>query len=190
MLSFYGQQEDEVVLYEIRPAWSRKLLGALVSIFYTVAGIAATTLYTSLISGDTRYAFTAGIIISLIIGGVAYGWFRFTTNRARAFITDRRFVRLEISFPAFISRRSLFWSEVLKVKGYAPNILFRSLKVGTLAIQPVMSESGKEDVKVSHVYYYGDLANYIDKILYTFKAKPEEVKEIRPFVPRPAGERF
>ena len=53
-----------------------------------------------------------------------------------------------------------------------------------------MSESGREDVSVGHVYYYGDLANYIDKIIYTFKTKPSEIQSVRPFVPKPAGKRF
>jgi hypothetical protein len=189
-IKFYGQQEGEVVLYEIRPHWTRKATGLLLAGIITLLGFGITHILTLTLAEDPTIFFARGLVVSLIIGGMIYGWFRFTANRARAFITDRRFVRLEVAFPVFINRRSLFWSEVLKVKGYAPNILLKSAKVGTLAVQPMMSESKNEDVRVSHVYYFGDLANYMDKILYLQKNDPEGLKNIRPFVPKPAGERF
>ena len=34
-----------------------------------------------------------------------------------------------------------------------------------------------------------DLGNYIDKILFTYKQMPTGVANIRPFVPKPKGER-
>ena len=165
-------------------------MGGVRAAIVTIVGIILTYFLRNLIGSDPRYTVTFGFILSLIVGGALFGWAQFTSHRARAFITDRRFVRLEVSFPAFMARRSLFWNEVLKVKTFAPNLLFRYLKIGTLVVQPIMSESGQEDVSFKHVYYYGDLGNYMDKILYTFKTKPEEVKQLRPFVAKPAGERY
>lgn len=188
--SFYGQQSDEIVLYEIHPYWTRKFLGLLRAVVATLLGFGASYLYSSFLSDDSAYSFTFGVILSLIIGALIYGWFRFSANRAKAFITDRRFVRMEVSFPIFIKKRSLFWNEVLKVKGYAPNLLYRAMGVGTIAVQPIMSESGKEDVTFVHVHYFNDLTNYIEKLVYTHKSKPEELKNIRPFIPKPKGERF
>ena len=43
--------------------------------------------------------------------------------------------------------------------------------------------------ELTHVYYYRDLGNYIDKILYTYKQKPKEMKKIKPFVEKPKGQR-
>jgi hypothetical protein len=47
-----------------------------------------------------------------------------------------------------------------------------------------------DDIEIKNVYYYRDLGNYIDKILFTYKQKPAEVDNIRPFVPKPKGERY
>jgi hypothetical protein len=190
MVSFNGQQSDEVILFEIRPHWTRKGVGLLRALVFIIAGIFLFSFLKDYVGSDPRYTFTFGVIISLIIGGVYYGWVRFKANRAKAFITDRRFVRLEPAFPTFLVQRSLYWTEVLKVKSTAPNMLARYMKIGSLIIQPIMSESGKEDVRVDHVYLYGDLANYIEKIIYTVKSKPAELATIRPFIPKKAGERY
>ncbi|NMC63721.1 MAG: hypothetical protein GYA55_11215, partial [SAR324 cluster bacterium] len=47
-----------------------------------------------------------------------------------------------------------------------------------------------EEITIPYVYYFGDLASYIDKIIYLEKAKPEEIATLRPFVPKPRGERY
>ena len=188
--AFYGQQEDEVIFYEIRPHWTRKCIAVLSGVFVALVIVKLSDFFAGKIRIEEEYVATFGILTGLIGFLVTSGWLWYKASIARAFITDRRFVRLEASFPVFVNRRSLFWNEVLKVKGYAPNLFFRIAKIGTLVIQPLMSDSGREDVQVQFVYYFGDLANYIDKILYTLKTKPEEVKEIRPFVPKPAGQRF
>ena len=56
-----------------------------------------------------------------------------------------------------------------------------------MEIAPQMSEH--EDVIVTDVSYFEDIANYIDKILFTFKNKPTEVPLIKPFIPKPRGQR-
>ena len=60
-------------------------------------------------------------------------------------------------------------------------------KIGILEVEPIMGD--KENVIVRDVFYFEDLANYIDKILFTFKNKPAEVDQIAPFIPKPRGER-
>ena len=47
-----------------------------------------------------------------------------------------------------------------------------------------------DDLDLEHVFYYKDLGNYIDKILYIYKHNPQELAELRPFVPKPAGQRY
>ena len=86
-----------------------------------------------------------------------------------------------------MTKRALFWSETLKAKAYAPNMIFRMLKVGTIDVEPQLADH--EDVRITDVYYFEDLANYIDKILFTFKNKPTDVAAIKPFVPKAKGQR-
>ena len=66
-------------------------------------------------------------------------------------------------------------------------MFFRQFKIGTIDVEPQLSEH--EDVRISDVYYYEDLSNYMDKIIFAFKNKPEEVSSIKAFVPMPKGKR-
>ena len=61
------------------------------------------------------------------------------------------------------------------------------LRIGTVEVQPKMDEH--ESVRVTDVYFFEDLANYIDKILYLVKNSPDDIATIRLFVPKPAGSR-
>ncbi|MEK7129874.1 MAG: hypothetical protein AAB803_02530, partial [Patescibacteria group bacterium] len=67
------------------------------------------------------------------------------------------------------------------------NLLSSFLGIGIVEVEPVMGD--KENVRVTDVGYFDDLANYIDKILFTFKNKPAEISTINPFVPKPRGHR-
>lgn len=188
--TFYGQHEDELILCEIRPHWTRKAMAVLYGFGSGLAVYSAIVFFDKFPGLQEEYVQTAAVLLGLIVWLAISGWHWHTANLARAYVTDRRLIRLEASFPIFINRRTLFWNEVLKVKGYAPNVFFRLARIGNLTLQPLMSESGKEDVRLQFVYYFGDLANYIDKIVFTYKTKPEDVKSIRPFVAAPAGERY
>lgn len=185
---FYGQQEGERVLYIVRPHHTRKwvkggfALGASLLLFLLVYFIHESTGF------DPNQVLLFGVIVFLLSFFAQCWWIWFAADHAKAIITDRRFIRFEVAFPVFVNRRSLFWNEVLKVRGFAPNILFRFLKVGTLEVRPQMSEG--ETVSFAYVYYFEDLANYIDKVIYNSKNKPDELQQMRQFVPRPAGERF
>jgi hypothetical protein len=47
-----------------------------------------------------------------------------------------------------------------------------------------------DDVAVDYVYYYKDLGNYVDKILYLYKKNVAELETIKPFVCKPRGKRY
>lgn len=185
---FFGQQDDEQILFEVQPHWIRKAIGALQGLLILIVLSRAVSFLHDKTNFEPQYFYTGGMIVSLIVVMLYVGWVWYAANRARVYITDRRFVRIEVGFPIFWDRRSLFWDEVLKVKGYAPNLLFRFFKVGSLVVNPVAAAG--EDVRFRFVHYFEDLSNYVDKILYLYKTKPEEVKTMRPFVAKPAGERF
>ena len=191
---FHGQQDDEQILYIIRPHPIRL---ALTTLFAGMAGLclgAVGLFLADRIDLASRFGIEFSglrIAIGLIAGLLSlllWYWQLYIYNNSRSFITDRRFVRIEPSFPLFITKRALFWNEVAKVKAYAPSLLFRFMKVGTLQFQPTITPL--EDVRVGYVYYYEDLANYIDKILFKQKSNPAEIREIRPFVTKPKGERY
>ncbi len=117
-----------------------------------------------------------------------------------SYITDRRIVRFEPTTFFATNIRSLSWDEAVKVKTFAPNILWKQLKIGTVivhartTVKTIDEESrhslSADDIEINDVYLYRDLGNYIDKILFTYKQMPTGVSEIRPFVEKPRGERY
>ncbi len=79
-------------------------------------------------------------------------------------------------------------------------MLWKQLKIGTVIVharttvktidEDIKHTLSADDIELDDIYLYRDLGNYIDKILYTYKQMPAGVNEIRPFVPKPRGERY
>jgi len=196
---FYGKQTDERILYVVHPHPIATTL-SLIKI-YAVALIISSVF---LVLGSQIHA-VAGIftIIAVILffaiialgTKVTLDW----QKRNLAYITDRRIVRFEPTTLIATNSRTLSWDEVVKVKTYPPNMLWKQMAIGSVVVHartPGRPDDGghgevtADDIELTHVYFYRDLGNYIDKILFTYKQKPREVSEIRPFVPKKRGERY
>jgi len=188
--SFPGQQEDERILYLVRPSWTREVIGYLKVI--VVASVVAAGLWYLLQRGflvlTEEREMQAWIGIGLL-GTLVMLWYRQISEHSRAYITDRRFVRFEGAIPDWQSQRALFWSDVVKTRTFAPNFLLRMLKIGTLELIPNFAVEG-QNIAVHHAYMYGDLGNYLDKVVFTFRTKPQEIVALRGFVPKPKGQRY
>ncbi len=187
-IQFDGQQSDERILYVITPhqyatyiAISKIVLLSI--LFFLILSFIAGVLPGAYSSAIRMSGFIFSLI--LIISGVL--WNQKVYHQSKTYITDRRIIRFEIVSPFFQAKRMLFWSEALKAKAFSPNLFYRMLKIGTIQVEPHLS--GGENVRVTDVYYFEDLANYIDKILYVVKNSPQEITSLRPFVPKPKGER-
>lgn len=197
--TFYGQQTNEKILFVVRPhpisVHIRMALLYLISIgvliiFYT---------FGKLIGPIHGTLTIIGFIIALFISFVGTYVLKNSQGRNITYITDRRIVRFEPTTLFATNIRTLSWDEVVKVKTYVPNMIWKQLAIGNVSIHarsttsvindadPVLSV---DDIEIRDVYYYRDLCNYIDKILYTYKQKPREMDEIRPFVVKPKGERY
>ena len=177
-IAFDGQQDGERILFEIHPHAMVKQLA--------IAKIAAIALIFFII-GIVTSLFIAGIAIGVLIFVSGLWWNKLYFRDTRTFITDRRIMRFERVSPFMVAKRALFWNEALKAKAYQPNLLLHSFNIGTLTIEPQVQT--EENVIVRNVHYAEDLANYIDKILFTFKNAPGDIAALKPFVPAPRGQR-
>lgn len=185
--TFDGQQEGERVLYTVTPHPIAQRLAIARIIFLAVFLFAVLWGIGTLIPNATGSFILVGLILATLLLVVGIWWNMTVHKRARTYITDRRVIRFDVVSPFFMTKRALFWNEALKAKAYAPNMVFRMLKVGTIDVEPQLADH--EDVRITDVYYFEDLANYIDKILFTFKNTPAEVANLKPFVPKPKGHR-
>ena len=197
---FYGKQEDEKILYVVRP----HPLATVVSLI-KIYLIALAVFFVLFLLGTQLLVFSGGFALSGLILAfliIVFGTKIVTDYQKRniAYITDRRLVRFEPTTLFATNPRSLTWDEVVKVKTYPPNFMWKQLAVGNVVVhartpaRPDESFGGggitADDILLNHVFYYRDLGNYIDKILFTYKQKPKEMDDIKPFVPKPRGERY
>ena len=201
--SFYGQQTGERILYVIRPfplaLWTMLakfiLAAGVVMLLVTAAGRQV-----FLSKYQLEIAITGGTAAAVIFG--AGLWITDTVRRKNvAYITDRRIVKFEATNPFATAIRSLSWEEAVKVKTPPTNFVWKQLMVGTVVVHAKTTVASTDvtktenvvtddDVEVKHAYYYRDLANYIEKILFLYKKRPKEISELVPFVPKMKGLRY
>lgn len=195
---FFGKQEGERILCVVRPhrlSLTFKLLRIYLIAFVVLVVLAILGSQLGLLS----LFLLAGIVVATIM--VVAGT-KVTTDyqkRDVAYITDRRLMRFEPTTLFATNPRSLTWDEVVKVKTYPPNAIWKQLAIGNVVVHartPARVDErtpgavAADDIELKDVYYYKDLGNYIDKILFTYKQKPKEMEEIRPFIAKPRGERY
>lgn len=144
---------------------------------------------------------TAGGSAAALIFGAGL-WITDTARRKNiGYVTDRRIVKFEAANPFATSIRSLSWEEAVKVKTPPANFIWKQLMVGTLVVHAKTTVASldltktenvvtDDDVEIKHVYFYRDLANYIEKILFLYKKRPKEISELAPFVPKRKGLRY
>lgn len=185
---FDGQQEGERILYELRPHYLAKYLAIARGVVISLALMLVLVIIASVVPTVRGILTTIGIILGLVLVGASVWWNTKVYGQSRTYVTDRRIMRFDVVSPFWETKRALFWNEALKAKGYAPNVLWRMLGIGTVEVSPHMDQH--EDVVVPHVAYFDDLANYIDKILFTYKQTPQALADFNAFIPRPRWKRW
>jgi hypothetical protein len=195
---FFGKQDGERILYVVKPhrlSLTFKLFRIYIiafAVFIVLAILGAQLLELDLF-------IIGGLFISVLMVIIGTKVVIDYQNRDIAYITDRRLMRFEPTNLFATNPRSLTWDEVVKVKTYPPNALFKQLAIGNVIVhartparvdERVPGAVAADDIELKDVYYYKDLGNYIDKILFTYKQKPKEMEAIHVFVPKPRGERY
>jgi len=196
---FYGKQTDEKILYVVHPHPLATTFGLIkVYLVAVVISLVLIILGTQIVSLTGIFT-TLGVILFLLIiiigTKVVLNW----SSREIAYITDRRLVRFEPTTLFATNSRTLAWDEVVKIKTYPSNFIWKQMAIGNVVVhartpgRPDDVGTGEitaDDIQLKDVYYYRDLGNYIDKILFTYKQKPAEIANIMPFVPKPKGQRY
>lgn len=196
---FYGKQEDEKILYVVRPH-PLATIGSLVKVYLTAALVFLVfAILGSQVGALSTLFYLGGMVVAILMVLLGTKIVVDYHGRDIAYITDRRMVRFEPTTFFATNSRSITWDEVVKVKTYPPNFIWKQLAIGNVVVHartPARpddfghGEVVADDIELKDVYYYRDLGNYIDKILFTYKQKPREMDEIRPFVTKPRGERY
>lgn len=198
--TFNGQQEGERILLTIHP---HKL--AVVSQLLKVNLATLLILIVMAILNSVAFTFSEVITTITLLVAVAVfvaGIWTIVAGEPKnvTYVTDRRLVRFQATTPFSVQPRSLSWQDVVKIKTFPPNFIWRALNVGTVIAhshstmvnqletksQSILSD---DDIDIHHVYYYRDIGNYLDKILYLYRQTPKELASLKPFVFKPRGKR-
>jgi hypothetical protein len=195
---FFGRQDGERILYVVKPH-RLSLVVKLAKVYLIAVAVLATLAILGTELGLQGIFFPIGLTVFVAIIIIGTKVMTDYQNRDIAYITDRRLMRFEPTTLFATNPRSLTWDEVVKVKTYPPNALWKQLAIGNVVVhartpsRPDEHTPGAvaaDDIELKDVYYYKDLGNYIDKILFTYKQKPKEMELIHEFIPKPKGERY
>lgn len=191
-INFYGKQEDEKILYVVKPHFLALTVKAVnIYIIAVLVFFAFALIGQQIILLTPIFTFLGAVLgLIIVIGGTKIlGDYQ---KRNISYITDRRVVHFEPTTLFATNSRTLSWDEIVKVKTYPPNMIWKQMAIGNVVLHARTPMEGNmvDDIELKDVYYYRDLGNYIDKILFTYKQRPKEVDQIKPFVPKPAGQRY
>lgn len=196
---FYGQQENEKILFVAKPHGVSGFVNLIKVYLIAVIIFVIFVLIGKEVSALTSFFQIVSIILPIIIILLGTKMVKNFNERNLSYITDRRIVRFDPTTFFATNIRSLSWDEAVKVKTFSPNMLWKQLKIGTVVVHARttiktsdenVSHTSADDIELSDIYLYRDLGNYIDKILFTYKQMPQGVSGIRPFVPKPKGQRY
>jgi hypothetical protein len=198
---FFGKQDGERILYVVKPhplSLSFKIakmymVSIIVFLAFTLLGIQL---------GIHEAFVISGLIVAVLIAAIGSKIVIDYQARDIAYITDRRLVRFEPTTLVATNPRSITWDEVVKVKTYPPNAIWKQLAIGSISVHSRSSmrddypdekkfyDISVDDIELKDVYLYKDLGNYLDKILFIYKQRPKELYTIHEFIPKPKGERY
>ena len=194
--SFPGQQDGEKILSVITPHQSTFTLEYLkliaVSLIILIGFVSFQKISPIFVTVGLLFS-----IFTLIIGCFLYHSLH---SKRFTYVTNRRLVRFEPSNAFTVNNRSLTWDNVLKVKTFSTNIIWRLKNIGTVIIHSKTTSTSvnnpnqillsNDDIVLKNVHYYKDLGNYLDKVLYLYIHDKKELNNIHPFVNKPRGQRY
>jgi len=194
--TFSGQQEGEKILSVITPHQSvfileyAKLIS--VALFILIGFISLQKISLIFV--------TVGILFSLFTLIIGFFLYRSLHSKRFTYLTNRRIVRFEPSNIFVINNRSLSWDNVLKIKTFSTSFIWRLKNIGTVIVHSKTTATGinspdqnllsNDDIVLKNVYYYKDLGNYLDKVLYLYEHDKKELENIHPFITKAKGQRY
>jgi hypothetical protein len=194
--SFSGQQEGERIISTITPHKIALIIG-----YIKAVGVSILFLICFVSLGRITSVFVAtGILISIFTLVIGILICNSLYLKRITYITDRRIIRFEPSNIFVINSRSLTWDNILKVKTFPTNFLFRLMNIGSVIVHskttltgdnsPNQILIGNDDIILKSVYFYKDFGNYIDKIIYLYSHDKNGLETMRPFVGKKRGQRY
>lgn len=187
-IHFDGQQSDERILYVIMTHPLSRYIALIRWLFFPFLLFFVLQFIARLAPDFSTLLRMSSFFVLGVLCILVFLWNRKVYTQSKTFITDRRIVRFKVVSPLLTSKRMLFWNEVLKAKAHRKNFFWHLFNVGMVRVEPQLTD--KEEVFVSDVPFYEDVANYIDKIIFTVKNKPQDIALLQTFIAKKKGKRY
>lgn len=188
-LKFPGQHTEERILFITREGELilklKLLFFALVSIITLVLGI--NLLATTQILGYKFSSLIPGFIIFWLLFSVFIAWWIKTVFQKSLFIiTTRRLTKFVHTTPWSRYQMSLGLDHVVDTGAYTKG--WFQMFSGLSYFVARSSAGAVKNFKIINITFAEDLHNYLNKLLYVFNDKKEDLDRFRPFIPHLKGE--
>ena len=177
---FHGQQTDEVIISTIRP---EKIALIFQILFASIILIIVLFMWWRLnyYFADIVGGYEVIGYITLILAFAAHTFLKSKAHKKSvSYLTDRRLVNINVSLLQHLERKSMFWKNITRVRETDMNLFWGILGLGVVEIYSY-DQQNNSDIQLTHVKKHRDLANYIEKVVYTVNEQPDQISELKPF---------
>lgn len=189
-IRFPGQHSEEIILFACREAsimrtirWGIVLLGSLVLLFmYPPIAYLILQISPSL-SELFSLLYLGGIATYTLI---ALYWVHVLWKRSVFIVTTRRLTKFIHTTPWNRYQLSLGLDKIVDTGSYQKGLVQAVFHLGYFVARS--SAGNIKNFKIVNISYAEDLQNYINKLLFTFNDKKQDLDAFRPFIPHLKGE--
>lgn len=188
-IKFPGQHSEEKILFITREGilmLQFKLIIFFVTYFFgLIFGIYALK-NTSLIDFDFSSYISTFILCWTFLFGLAYWWIKIIYRKNLFIITTRRLTKFIHTTPWTRYQMSLGLDKIVDTGAYKKGFLQMIFNYGYFVAR---SAAGAiKNFKIMNISFAEDLHNYVNKLLFVFNEKADDLDKFRPFIPNLKGE--
>lgn len=188
-IKFPGQHSEEKILFITREGilmLKFKLFVFFATYFFGLIFGIYTFKNTSFINFDFSSYLLAFIFLWTLLYAFAYWWIRIIYRKNLFIITTRRLTKFIHTTPWTRYQMSLGLDKIVDTGAYRKGFLQMIFSYGYFVAR---SAAGAiKNFKIINISFAEDLHNYVNKLLFVFNEKANDLDKFRPFIPHLKGE--
>ncbi|NMB57435.1 hypothetical protein GYA19_05895 [Candidatus Beckwithbacteria bacterium] len=188
-LHFPGQHSEEKILFVTREGKIVLDLKLLFLLLTVLVGVIITVLVFSRLKlfGFSFAFLTPFILILWLLAGLFIAWWIYSVYQRTLFIiTTRRLTKFIHTTPWSRYQLSLGLDKIVDTGAYQKGWFQIVAGLGYFVARS--SAGAIKNFKIINISFAEDLHNYVNKVLYVFNEKQDQLDQFRPFIPHLKGE--
>ncbi len=192
-IRFPGQASDERMLYAGREAsimlYIRLTFVVVATLVLTGVSLGLLGVFGGFIGLAVGFLFPIALLFGIVFGGVGLWWVSTIWKKSIFIITNRRLTKFIYVTPWNRYNLSVTLDMVEDTGAYSRGYFQALFHIGTLTARSAAGNREEKYFFVNNVERAEDLANYINKVLFTFKHDIAKLTTFRPFISAKSGQR-